>query len=70
MEEPPLLEDFCQFCVNLHARRMVVTHLEELGRGIEDYWDREHYAKAAARIRLLMPEMEISSARLGESIGL
>ena len=69
-KEPPLLEAFCQFCISLHSRHIVVTHLEEFGRDAEDYWDLRHYIRTALRIRSLAPTIHVSSAILGESISL
>ncbi len=45
MEEPPLLDAFCQFCVDLQPKQVVLTHLEELGREADDYWDARHAEK-------------------------
>jgi L-ascorbate metabolism protein UlaG (beta-lactamase superfamily) len=70
MKDPPFLEAFCQFCISLHSRRIIVTHLEEFGRGAEDYWDLGHYVRTALRIRSLAPKIPVSSAILGESISL
>jgi L-ascorbate metabolism protein UlaG (beta-lactamase superfamily) len=70
MKDPPLLEAFCQFCISLHSRHIVVTHLEEFGREAEDYWDLRHYIRTALRIRSIAPRIQVSSAILGESISL
>ena len=38
-DEPPLLDDFCRFFVAFDPGRIVIAHLEELGRKADDYWD-------------------------------
>lgn len=75
LEVPPLLEDFCRFCIDLQPRRVIVvaqsativTHLEELGRDAEDYWDEEHFQKVSKRCRETAPDIHMLSARMGES---
>ncbi len=39
---PPLLEAFCRFCVDLKPGRLVLTHLEDWGRQVENLWDGKH----------------------------
>ena len=68
LDQPPLLEPFCAFYAGLPAQRLVVAHLHELGRQAEDYWDDEHYAQVAARLRQLAPERTVQAARMGESL--
>lgn len=46
--EPPLMEEFCQFFASLQPKQIVVTHLEELGRDADDFWDMRHYQKVFA----------------------
>jgi hypothetical protein len=61
------LEDFCRFCIDLQPRRVIVTHLEELGRDAEDYWDEEHFQKVSKHCRETAPDIHMLSARMGES---
>ena len=39
---PPLLKPFCQFCLDLQPDQIILTHLEELGRDADDFWDASH----------------------------
>lgn len=39
---PPLLDEFCQFFLVCNANRILLTHLEELGRDERDFWDSRH----------------------------
>jgi L-ascorbate metabolism protein UlaG (beta-lactamase superfamily) len=68
MEHPPLLDAFCQFCLDLHPKKVVLTHLEEFGRDADDYWDQGHAQRVRSCLREKTREIEISVARLGESV--
>jgi hypothetical protein len=70
LAEPPQMEAFCNFFASLPARRLVVTHLYELGRQAEDYWDERHYARVAARLRQLNPALKVEHALMGQSLPL
>ena len=66
--DPPLLNDFCRFCLALQPGRVIVTHLEEFGRRAEDYWDVEHFRIVSTHFQQLAPHLRVSSAFLGESV--
>jgi hypothetical protein len=68
LETPPLLESFCTFCRGLRAPRIVVTHLEELGRQAEEYWELRHFDQVKEWFLENCPEISIESAKMGESI--
>jgi hypothetical protein len=70
MEEPPLLDAFCQFCVDLQPKQVVLTHLEELGREADDYWDGRHSEKVMSHCRQFAQQVSISAAYMGESVSL
>ena len=67
---PAHLNDFCRFCLDLHARRVILTHLQEFGRALDDYWDEEHVGLVSSKIKELNPGLSVVSARLGESVWL
>ena len=69
-DAPPLLEVFCAFFAHLPTRRLVVTHLHELGRLAEEYWDERHYQAVAARLHQLNPNLRVEPALLGRSLAL
>lgn len=52
---PPLLEGFCRFYLGIKAKRILLTHLEELGRDEKDLWDEWH-------VRMIIDKMEAISA--------
>jgi hypothetical protein len=68
MEPPPLLEPFCRFFAGLRTRRIVVTHLHELGRDADDYWDERHFEVVRDRFRELDPRLEVIAAIVGDRV--
>jgi hypothetical protein len=68
MEEPPLLDAFSQFCLDLQPGRVILTHLEEFGRKADDYWDGRHAEKVVARCKQLVPKIQVSTAYMGQSV--
>lgn len=52
-EPPPLLDDFCRFCLALKPRRIVLAHLYEFGRDASDFWDATHAARVHAHLEAL-----------------
>lgn len=67
MEEPPLLDAFCQFCLALQPKQIYLTHLEELGRDAEDYWDGRHAEKVIARCNQLDLQLPVSAVYMGDN---
>lgn len=70
MEKPPLLDSFCRFFAGLLAERLVVTHLHELGRDADDYWDEAHVKIVSARFRQIAPALRLAAATTGERVPL
>ena len=66
-DDPPLLDAFCRFFGSLPVNRILITHLEELGRDAEDYWEARHYSLIANRLQQHSPDKSIFAAYLGES---
>lgn len=67
---PPLLDPFCRFFAGLRLGRLVLTHLHELGRDADDYWDERHVALVSSRFQTLAPGLPVASAVLGERVAL
>ena len=67
-DQPPLLEDFCRFCLGFQSQRVIVTHLKDLGREAEDYWENRHYALVQDRLKQLSPNLALSRAEMGDSV--
>jgi len=68
MDRPPLLDAFCRFFLSLQPRQIVVTHLNELGRAPEDYWDERHYALVREQFQQLAPHLPVSACFAGCSV--
>ncbi len=68
VEPPPLVNAFCNFYKSLTAKRIIVTHLEELGRNAMDYWNDSHYEIVRARFQDIAPDIEVSCAHTGDEI--
>jgi L-ascorbate metabolism protein UlaG (beta-lactamase superfamily) len=67
---PTLLELFCRFCLALQPRRVILTHLEEWGREVSDFWDLEHAEQAVSVLKKYAPFLPIEIARTGDEISL
>ncbi len=67
---PPLLDAFCSFFAALKPTRMVVTHLEELGRDSDDYWTDAHYQLIAEQMHRITPDIHIQMAKCGQKVEL
>lgn len=67
-DEPPLLNAFCRFCLDLQPRRIVLTHLHEFGRAVEDYWNEEHAQEVSWEIQKMSPGISVNRPSLGDSV--
>jgi hypothetical protein len=70
MEEPPLLNAFCQFCLDLKPRRIALAHLNEFGRDADDLWDENHVQMVCSKIRAMSANLAVTSLGMGNSISL
>ena len=68
MAQPPLLADFCHFCLALQPLRVILTHLEEWGRRGNDFWDREHAEQVILEFKRLVPRLPVEAACSGDEI--
>lgn len=65
LDEPPLLDDFCRFFLDLNPRRVILTHLNEFGRNADDYWDDTHVRSVCARFHGIATDISIDSLEMG-----
>ncbi len=70
LEKAPLLEPFIDFCLAFQPRRILLTHLDEFGRGPEDLWEERHARLVCEAIRQRAPGIQAAYARMGDSIEL
>jgi hypothetical protein len=64
---PPLNEAFCRFYLETGARQVILTHLHELGRDANDYWNEEHIDAVRTKFREMSPGFPVSHLLMGES---
>jgi len=67
---PPKVEDFCDFFLALNPQRLVITHLHEIGRVPNEFWDLRHYELVKERFFQLNPNLPISNLQIGQSLTL
>jgi hypothetical protein len=69
-DTPPLLDEFCHFFARPKPNRIIVTHMEELGRNALDYWTMDHYQQVYNRFGQIAPEITVSPALMGQAVHL
>ena len=70
LDPPQYMEAFCKFCADLQPGRVILTHIEELGRAADDYWDGAHVAKIVSHFQKEYAEILIQPMRMGEQVAL
>lgn len=70
MDAPPLLEAFLAFCLALRPRRILLTHLNEFGRGPTDLWGIHHARMVCRAFNRLDPSLVVRPAWMGEGVRL
>ena len=65
MNEPPLLDAFCRFFLDLNPRRVILTHLSEFGRNAGDYWDDVHVRLVCSRFQDISTNISIDPLGMG-----
>ncbi len=68
MDEPPLLGAFCRFCLDLQPRQIILSHLEELGRASNDYWDGKHAWDVCSELQRTSAHASVYPAFMGDSV--
>lgn len=68
MDESPLLGAFCRFFHSLSPRQLTLTHLNELGRDADDFWDESHVQIVGSRFRAMSENILVTYAVMGQSI--
>lgn len=67
LDSPPLLEDYCRFQLALQPKRIILTHLHEVGRDSVEYWDERHVNLVIERLRAIQGEVQVTAACSGQS---
>jgi L-ascorbate metabolism protein UlaG (beta-lactamase superfamily) len=69
-DDPPWLNSFCKFYTDIKPEKIIVTHLEEIGRDAEDYWTLDHYQQARSKIQEISKKMFITYSLTGQRVEL
>jgi len=67
---PALLDKFCNFHLAFHPARIIITHLEELGRKARSFWNLTHVKLAAEHFKQLEPNIQVDYLLTGQSTAL
>lgn len=67
---PPLVDAFCDFFGSLNADRIVVTHIDEIGRPVNELWEDRHYELVAEKMKQVNGNILIDSAKTGGRVNL
>jgi L-ascorbate metabolism protein UlaG (beta-lactamase superfamily) len=70
LDAPPLLDPFCRFFADLGPRRIILTHLMEFGRTMEDYWDISHARMVYSCYKKNYKHIKMLHALLGQRVPL
>lgn len=65
---PPLVDAFCDFFGSLNTERIVVTHIDEIGRPANELWEDRHYKIIEQRFHQTHPDLQVESAKTGARI--
>ena len=69
-QNPPFLDAFCRFFVDLNPEHLVVTHLYEFGRDENDLWTDSHFQRIKNNFHKMTSEIQIKSSIMGDHIDL
>ncbi len=69
-EEPPFLNDFCDFFTRFSSERIIVTHLNEFGRDETELWNETHFDRVKQRFAKVAPLIKVEMALMGARVKL
>ena len=70
LDEPPLSAAFCQLCLELSPRRILLTHLREFGRDANNYWDVQHAQKMMRQLQAADLRVQVAITLMGDRVTL
>jgi L-ascorbate metabolism protein UlaG (beta-lactamase superfamily) len=65
---PEMVNKFCRFYLHLKPRRIIVTHLYELGRAAKSLWTADHYNAVKRKFSELSPGTQVDMTSIGDRI--
>ncbi len=70
LENPPQIEEFQTFFSRLNPKKLVVTHMQEIGREKEDLWELRHYTQVQGKFRQSASKIDLQPALTGQKVNL
>lgn len=68
MKSPPFLNEYCDFCTDIHPSKLVIAHLYEFGRDENDLWDKHHFQMVLDRLNGEFDTTGIECGLMGDRI--
>jgi hypothetical protein len=68
--KPSKLEGFCNFFSQFTTKQLIITHLHEYGRDMNELWDLHHFQLVRTHIHAIKPELSVTAALIGECVDL
>lgn len=69
-DTPPFTDAFIEFFTRLNPRRLVITHMHEIGRIPEELWCLHHYQRVLEKFQQQSTPMCITPALTGQKVSL
>ena len=66
MDEPPMMDAFCRFTIDLKPRAILLTHVLEVSRDPANYWTLGHARSVVRRLQEIAPDVRVVVPRIGE----
>jgi hypothetical protein len=65
---PPLLGKFCSFFNSLSPSRLLIAHLNELGRVENEMWTERHFYLVKQEMKKMNPQIQIEMVTMGNHV--
>jgi hypothetical protein len=67
-DPPPLIDSFCRFFLDAGARQVIITHLNELARDANDFWEEAHIDLVFNKFKEMRANIPVSHLLMGDSV--
>lgn len=68
--KPSKIDSFCEFFSQFKTDQLIITHLYEYGRDLNDLWDLHHFKLVKSKLQSKTPWLKIIAVQMGEHIEL
>ena len=69
-EKPAVLDECCRFFTEPSPHQLVITHMHELARDPDDFWDTSHFSQVYKKCQELTPEISVAPVWMGMTVNL